>query len=264
MLLPIRVRAAAALALVAATSVGCYRHARRDAPSAPPDAVRSETVTIPPASFTRGDLNGEPDEYPEQQLTMHAFRIERTEVTNRSYRACVAAKACDPAPHLDDDKLGPDDHPVVAVSWEDAVRYCRWIGRRLPTEAEWEHAARGTDLRKWPWRGAFDPKRANSRSDDDFHTLTAPVTAYADGASPYGVLNMAGNAAEWVADYYDPTLYRTSDQTRSPVGPERGRERVVRGGSYADPSHDLRVSSRTAKLPTDVDATVGFRCAEDE
>ena len=243
--------------------VGCYRHARRDAPTAPPDSVRSETVLVPPATFTRGDLNGEPDEYPESKISMSSYRIERTEVSNASYRTCVESKACDPAPYLDHDALGIDDHPVVGVSWEDATRYCSWIGRRLPTEAEWEYAARGSDVRKWPWSGGFVAKRANSRSADDFHTMSAPVTAYTEGASPFGVLNMAGNVAEWVADYYDPTYYRTSKEEQDPKGPTRGRERVVRGGSYADPQHDIRVSSRRAKLPTEIEGTVGFRCASD-
>ena len=135
---------------------GCYRHARRDAPNVAPDNVKGEIVSIPPATFTRGDMNGEPDEYPEAKISLAAFKIERVEVTNRSYKACVEARACDPSPYLEDERLGREDHPVVGVSWEDAASYCGWIGRRLPSEAEWEHAARGTDLRKWPWRGAFD------------------------------------------------------------------------------------------------------------
>ncbi len=241
---------------------GCYQHARRDAPAAAPESVRAETVTVPPGSFTRGDMNGEPDEYPEKAISVSSFRIERMEVTNRSYAACVDARACDPAPYMDDETLGREGHPVVGVSWEDAVRYCRWIGRRLPTEAEWEYAARGDDLRKWPWYGAFEARLANTSAKSDSHAATAPVDSYPKGASPFGVLNLAGNAAEWVADYYDPTFYRTDDTERDPIGPDRGRERVVRGGSYADGLHDARVSSRRAQLPTEVDSGIGFRCAE--
>ena len=250
--------------LTVVAGAGCYQHATRDAPARAPADVRSETVTIPPGTFTRGDMNGEPDEYPERKITMAAFKLERTEVTNRSYQACVDARACDPAPYLDDERLGLPEHPVVGVSWEDAVRYCRWIGRRLPTEAEWEYAARGDDLRKWPWYGAFESKLANTSVEDDFHSATAPADSYTEGASPFGVVNMAGNAAEWVADYYDPTYYRTDGEDRNPPGPSRGRERVVRGGSYAHGPHDVRVSIRRAQLPTEVDSAIGFRCAEDE
>ena len=242
-------------------SSGCYQHARRDAPAAPPPKLSADMVSIPPATFTQGDINGEPDEYPERQVTVGAYKLQRMEVTNAEYRACVEARACDPGDYAEDEVLGKDDHPVVGVSWEDARNYCVWIGRRLPSEAEWEHAARGPDLRKWPWEGRFEPQRANTKSADDFHPMTAPVSAYPDGASPYGVLNLAGNVAEWVADYYDPTFYRGTEAERNPEGPDRGRERVVRGGSFADTAYLVRVSARRGKLPTDVDNTIGFRCA---
>jgi formylglycine-generating enzyme required for sulfatase activity len=259
-----RARGAPSRALAAALLVGgCYRHARRDAPAEAPTALATELVGIPPLTFTMGDINGEPDEYPERQITVKGFSLERTEVTNVAYRACVAAKACDPTPYLDDGALGADDHPVVGVSWLDATRYCAWVGRRLPTEAEWEAAARGVDQRRYPWGTGFDAKRANTAAAGGFHGKTAPVTGYPDGASPFGVLNLAGNAAEWVADYYDPTFHRRPDPvTTDPTGPATGRERVVRGGSYRDTMHLVRVSSRRGQLPTETDSTIGFRCAK--
>jgi formylglycine-generating enzyme required for sulfatase activity len=218
-------------------------------------------VSVPGGAFTMGDRNGEPDEYPERQISITSFSMDRTEVTNAAYRLCVRAKACDTTTYLDDPDLGQDEHPVVGVTWDDARNFCKWVGKRLPTEAEWEYAAKGSDLRKWPWHGAFKGGSVNSNGPDDEHDKTAPVTAYKDGESPHGALNMAGNAAEWVSDYYDPTFYRTSKVTNDPTGPDSGRERVVRGGSYLSSAHQTRVSARQAKLPTETDNTIGFRCA---
>ncbi|MGF1509526.1 MAG: formylglycine-generating enzyme family protein [Myxococcota bacterium] len=218
-------------------------------------------VQIPAGRFTMGDRNGEPEEYPEHVLTMSTFAIDRFEVTNESYRACVEAKACDEGRYLDHPDLGQPDHPVVGVSWYDAERFCAWVGKRLPTEAEWEYAARGVDLRKWPWPGAFDEALANTRSGDPY-TRTAPVDAFEAGQSPFSVRQMAGNAAEWVADIFDPVIYRTRVESQHPKGPPSGRERVVRGGSYRDGHHRVRLSARDAKAPTEIDDTLGFRCAQ--
>jgi formylglycine-generating enzyme required for sulfatase activity len=246
--------------LVLTTS--CYGHARRDAPAPPPSAAASQMASVAGGPFTMGDINGEPDEYPERNVTLSSYAIDRTEVTNAAYRLCVQAKACDPAPYLDDPDLGRDEHPVVGVTWADAVAFCRWVGKRLPTEAEWEYAAKGGDHRKWPWAGAFKAAFANTSNAEDEFEKTAPVTAFAAGESPHGVLNMAGNAAEWVSDYFDPTIYRTVKDPTDPPGPDSGRERVVRGGSYLDSPHQVRVSARRAKLPTESDNTIGFRCAK--
>ena len=184
-------------------------------------------------------------------------------MTNAAYRRCVEAGACDPSPFSGDPALGRPDHPVVGVAWYDAERFCAWAGRRLPTEAEWEYAAKGRDLRYWPWTGAFDASRANSRDAADGFEKTAPVGAFPTGASPFGVLDMAGNVAEWTADRFDPTRYRTEPEALNPTGPTSGRERVVRGGSWADGPHRLRVASRRGKGPTEVDDATGFRCAAD-
>lgn len=241
---------------------GCYGHTRRDAPAPAPGQAASEMVSIPGGAFTRGDQNGEPDEYPEKQVTMSAFSIDRTEVTNAAYKKCVEAKACDATQYLDDRELGRDENPVVGITWEDARSFCNWVGKRLPTEAEWEYAARGSDLRKWPWQGAFKGDAANIAGSEGGGSSTEAVTSRREGASPFGVLNLAGNAAEWVADYYDPTFYRTSKDDKDPKGPDAGRERVVRGGSYRSSLHQVRVSARRGKLPTETDNTIGVRCAK--
>ena len=239
---------------------GCYQHSRR--PSAlniPPEAV-TEMISIPEGRFTQGDLNGEPAEYPERKVVVSGFSIDRYEVSNAVYRLCVAAGVCDPTPYLEHPTLGRDTYPVVGLSWEDAHRICRWLGRRLPTEAEWEYAARGGDERRFPWDGPFDPNKANTDRTDAF-PATAPVDEIVAGDSPFGVRNMAGNAAEWVNDFFDPMYYQMSDVDMDPPGPPRGRERVVRGGSYRDSPYLVRVAARRAQAPTDIDNTVGVRCA---
>ncbi len=239
---------------------GCYRHTRPDSPAAASEREIAQMVAIPAGSFTMGDSNGDPAEYPERVIRISAFALDRFEVTNRDYQACVDAQACDSTPYADDPELGIDEHPVVGVSWYDAEKFCAWVGKRLPTEAEWEYAARGTDLRKWTWAGAFDASRANTRDGDPFD-FTAPVGSFDDGRSPFGVHDLSGNAAEWVNDTFSPTYYRTSTHTIDPPGPTSGRVRVVRGGSYVDGAYAVRVSSRVGKSATETDNTLGFRCA---
>ena len=257
-----RPRRVTLVAAIAALPVfGCYGHTRWDGPAPVPSVAGNEMIQIPEGRFTRGDLNGEPAEYPEHQVDMHSFLIDRYEVSNRSYRLCVRAGACDVTPYLEHPELGQPDHPVVGVSWDDARRFCQWVGRRLPTEAEWEYAARGSDGRRFPWNGPFDPRRANTDRNEDAYATTAPIGELGAGDSPFGVRNMAGNAAEWVQDFFDPVYYRRTFDKPDPRGPRRGHERVVRGGSYRDSPYLVRVAARRAQIPTDIDNTVGVRCA---
>lgn len=238
----------------------CYQHAVVSENGVMESKMDMQFVTVPEGTFTRGDLNGDPDEYPESQITLKSFRIGRMEVSNLQYDECVMAKVCDPSLHAEDSKFNQPNLPVVGVTWFDAKRFCDWKNARLPTEAEWEYAARGKDLRKWTWHGAFKKKAANIRGSQDGFEHTAPVESFTASASPFGALNMSGNVAEWVEDFYDPTYYRTSTELDSPKGPKMGRDRTVRGGSFNDLSFSVRVTVRRPKRPTEASNSLGFRC----
>ncbi|HDQ72026.1 MAG TPA: formylglycine-generating enzyme family protein, partial [Chloroflexi bacterium] len=203
----------------------------------------SEEVFVPEGMFLMGcayDLFGgcDSDTRPVHGVYLDAFYINRTEVTNAQYRACVQAGACTP-PRSDASNKREDyytnarynNYPVINVVWHQAHAYCQWVGRRLPTEAEWEKAARGTDLRKYPWgNDAPSCARVNynlCRGD------TAAVGSYPDNVSPYGALDMAGNVSEWVNDVYSRYYYKDSPYY-NPKGPGGTGEHLVRGGSWAE------------------------------
>ncbi|MCB1154999.1 MAG: SUMF1/EgtB/PvdO family nonheme iron enzyme [Deltaproteobacteria bacterium] len=246
----------------------------------------------PSFSFDQPDQAGFTDERPRRIVTLSAFRIDRTEVTNAQYRACVADGAC-ADPVLPASRTRPryyieglyNDFPVVAVTWDQAAAYCAWAGKRLPTEAEWERAARGnTDTRAYPWgeRDAdctlaniavpIDEAVDDGTGDVDYDRVdnckidTTSVTDFAYAPSPAGALNMTGNVAEWVADFYASDYYDSvahPDNRRNPTGPETGRRRVVRGGSFGSPAMTARVTFRESRLPTSHSTDIGFRCAAD-
>ncbi len=250
-------------------------------------------IYIPQGTFTRGgiDSDARANEGPAAKITMSGFWIDKTEVTNGMYRLCVEAGVCE-LPHYGSRPVlksqtrdpyfnNPEfaDYPVIYVTWGDADTYCKWAGRRLPTEAEWEYAARGAfpSLNIFPWG---DQRPDSSRANFNYAVGdTTRVGSYPAGASPFGVLDMAGNVAEWVNDFYDPNYYQQST-TMNPTGPA-GRTnlfaRVVRGGHWGDSWQALRVSARASLTGPNPNAqmgsdqwygesapTVGFRCASSQ
>lgn len=250
-----------ALALSGCTSFAFPSKGQGDAPAALKD--RSAMAKLPAGRFTMGWALGEPDEYPPHEVELKAFLVDRTEVTNAAYRACVDAGVCRKASYADDPILGRERHPVVGVTWFDAVRYCRWVDKRLPTEAEWEYAARAPAFSAYPWEGRFVPTHTSARGDADGYPKTAPVGSFDKGVSGHGVYDMAGNAAEWTHDWYLSTWYQET-LAESPKGPSAPTgSRVVRGGSWADTDYELRSTARSALDPNFGKNSVGFRCAAD-
>lgn len=227
--------------------------------------VNEEMVGIPAGTFIRGTDLGGFDERPPREIFLDAFEIDKYEVTNHQYGQFAAAtghrKAGPPSRYAKNvGKMRGPNQPVVYVSWDDAQEYCRWKGKRLPTEAEWEKAMRGTDGRLWPWGMVEQPHAANWARVNDGYEATAPVGTFKGDASPYGVMDGAGNVMEWVEDWYAEGYYRESPE-RNPSSPEHGVYRVLRGGGYTTTGSDLRITSRSKMVPDFRDETIGFRCA---
>ena len=201
-------------------------------------------------------------EKPQHLVTLDGFWIDRVEVNNAQYRLCVDGGVCDEPKTWTDANVDGDEQPAL-VLWEAAQTYCGWVGGRLPTEAEWEKAARGTDGRTWPWGNEFQPDRANLNGDDDGYEFTAPVGSFPTGASPYGLLDMAGNAAEWVADWYDAETYAHSP-AQNPTGPGGGDQKVIRG-TIANAGGGPEKCRTIARYPQDPTRwEFGFRCVATE
>jgi formylglycine-generating enzyme required for sulfatase activity len=250
-------------------------------------------VQIPSGDFIMGSNSGRDDESPQHLVYLDAFGIDRYEVTNIQYqRFLLASKRTAPQYWRGNGyPLGQEDYPVVGVRWDDADAYCKWAGKRLPTEAEWEKACRGTDGRIYPWGDTWDPHRANvdvspgtlnptasdTLWDAAWEILRAtptgpgvpglqPVGSHLEGVSPYGVMDMVGSASEWVADWYNWSDY-SHMPARNPIGLGPPWNHCVRGSAWHDPAGNAtwvqnmsRCSARNSSH-ADVDPRVGFRCA---
>lgn len=209
------------------------------------------------------------DETPAHRVYVSPYGIDRTEVTQASFRQCVLAGRCSPPRGAPNVRIGLDTHPVTRIAYREAERYCAFVGGRLPTEAEWEHAAGGDTDRRFPWGRRYNDRLANHGRGSmlrpqpdavDGHRYAAPVGSYPDGASPFGVLDLAGNVWEWTADLYAADLYRIGQRV-DPRGALEGGERIVRGGSWRFPPYTLRITNRARLAEDDAWPDVGFRCA---
>jgi eukaryotic-like serine/threonine-protein kinase len=219
-------------------------------------------IDVPESSFTMGcDAAGkavcEEDAAPPHLVTVSAFAIDPTEVSQLDFWRCVEDGAC--AAPAEFHPGAQPFFPVTRVSWDHAAGFCAWAGKRLPSEAEWELAARGVAGGTYPW-GEDPPDCDRAQFEGCSPEQPVPVDQPAGDASPFGLLGMAGNVAEWVADWYDPAYYADSP-ARDPTGPETGSERVVRGASFNDAADELVTWKREGDEPTDADDDTGFRCA---
>ena len=246
----------------------------------PIEPIRGETVPIPGGSFMMGSDDFAEAESPPHPVAVNPFRMDKFEITNRQYAAylnaiqrVVDAEGNELVDIGDRDLqlgftvngleiLNPEaaDHPVVEVSWYGAVAYCEWAGGRLPTEAEWEYAARGTDGRHYPW--ANDPLDIGLLFDWSTAGPTAAVGSHKEDVSFFGVSDMGGNVAEWVLDWYDQHYYKISPQD-NPRGPEMGIGRTARGGATSPRPRDMRVTVRRRYSPGVTGRSVGFRWVYD-
>lgn len=239
---------------------------------------RSEMVAIPAGGFSMGRNDGPDDERPAHQVSIAAFEIDRLPVTNAQFSGflnAVGTRNKNGERLFDDDdpdarihRIGSrwvadggfENHPVVEVSWPGARDYCAWRNKRLPTEAEWEKAARGTDGRKYPW-GNAPPDRTRGQFAARYND-TAPVDAFPAGASPYGVLDLAGNAWEWVSSAYRPYPYDANDGREDQ---KAGPVRATRGGGHDSPAEQITTTQRGRYLSRNPGAghhNIGLRCAK--
>lgn len=244
-------------------------------------------ISIPSGEFIMGagnnDSKAKADERPQHIVYLDQYWIDSTEVTAGMYMECVNAGVCNLEAfyaRTTDDMLSFGDYytnpkhenyPAVDVSWVDANVYCEWAGKRLPTEAEWEKAARGTEGQLYPWGNQWQGNVLNfcdlnctndyrDSSANDQQKYRAPVGSYSAGKSAYGLFDMAGNVWEWVADWYSESYYASSPSD-NPTGPSSGTERVIRGGGWDSTAQNVRTSKRFHRVPAFSSGSQGFRCA---
>ena len=233
--------------------------------SAVPRPPAGAMVLIPAGEFTMGSQDGDSDERPAHKVQLNAFSIDVYEVTVGQYEEFLrSGEARVPLDWKTMNQSRYHKLPVANIDWADAAAYCKWAGKRLPTEAEWEKAARGTDGRLYPWgNDPPTPLHANyGKTGAHNYDALVPVGTLEAGKSPYGVYDMAGNVWEWVSDWYDSDYYKNSPQ-QNPEGLPTGGFKVIRGGSWNTSARNLRSSDRYWDPPTFRSLYFpGFRCAK--
>lgn len=217
-----------------------------------------QLLKVPQGWFTMGMDDGHNSNQPQHQVYLDDFCIQKHEVTCLEFARFVAKAGYKTTDWNAASLEKEGDLPVTGVLWGDALAYCQWIGMRLPSEAEWEKAARGMDGRDYPWGDEWDRAKANTAESCVGGVL--PVGSFPDGISPYGLLDMAGNAAEWVADYYDAGYYATSPD-HNPTGPTQVLDHGLRGGSYDSPADWATTYFRDSSHSARPNVRIGFRCA---
>ena len=232
-------------------------------------------IFIPGGSLMMGDQNGCADAKPEHKVTVAGFYIDPFEVTHAEYKEFIDATG-HPAPFVDPEQYlwakdynwtngtfpaGKENHPVVLVCWDDAAAYAKWRGKRLPTEAEWEKASKGTQDLTFPWGNDWDAEKCNSRETNRLASVV--VTDFENDSSTDGVRNLAGNVWEWCADWYGKDYYRKS-VSENPQGADRGATKVIRGGSWDTYGRErFQNSARESQFPSTKSYDIGFRCVKD-
>jgi len=229
----------------------------------------AEIILIPPGEFPMGspENEGNPDEHPIHRVYLSEYYIYKTEVTNLQYKNFIKKTGYKPGgTWVMENGKDWEKLPASGLTWYDASAYAKWAGADLPTEAQWEKAARGETWRRYPWGNRWEENRCNwddTGGVDQFTGKPAPVGFYPDGASPYGVLDMAGNLWEWCLDWYSPDYYKTSEY-REPAGPTEGSQKVKKGGSWGHDAHSeplsWRISLRSPAFPQSSSPDTGFRC----
>ncbi|GJL77151.1 MAG: hypothetical protein NPINA01_01400 [Nitrospinaceae bacterium] len=234
----------------------------------------SDMVLIPAGTFTMGSTEADikwaavkffsetlewyQDETPAREVHLDAYYVDKYEVTNRAYMKFRESVQGRGPKFMDELRFNKPDHPVVGISWQEADDYCLWAGKRLPTEAEWEKAARGNDARYFPWGNEPDATLGNVRGMLDEYRYTAPVGDYEKGKSPYGVHDLAGNVWEWTSDWYKP--YAGNQHENDLYGESL---KVIKGGSWKSNMDLARSAIRGKAIPDQPQSYIGFRCARD-
>jgi sulfatase modifying factor 1 len=218
----------------------------------------SSLVMVPAGWFLMGEDDGNLANQPKHRVYLDAYCIQLTEVIRQDFAAFIIATEYIAPGWLGQPDIAEQKLPVAGVRWRDADAYCQWKGMRLPSEAEWEKAARGIDGRRYPWGDKWDNQKSNTLQSGQGY-LTS-VGSFPKGASPFGLMDMAGNAAEWVADFFDPAYYLSSPD-HNPLGPSIILDHGLRGGSFASPPEQSTTYFRDSSHSVKPNPRVGFRCA---